>query len=420
MISYLVVFGVAAATSFLATPIVRKAALISGAIDRPSDRKVHPRPTPTVGGLAIFIAVVAGWGASHVMHFFDRMYHASSEVVGALVAGAVIMAIGAVDDVRGTTVPVKLSSQILAGGLLVLFGVQLLYFWFPGQGILSLGPDIAVPLSIVWIIAMMNAVNLIDGLDGLAAGLVAIASIAFFVYIELSPQSPFYGPGTGSPAALLSAITAGAAVGFLPWNFHPAKIFMGDSGAMLLGLLLATATISGVGRNPFYAPSGGDLAAFSIPVLIPLVVLAVPFVDVVFAIVRRMARGRAVTAPDKEHIHHRLMDFGHSHRRAVLLMYLWSVLISGTALAVALLNGRLLIGGIALASVLVILATALPRVLWRRGRARGGAGGRGRKRRAQPVSGPVAEGEPPARRGPGVERAPGVGSAALEPEDTPA
>jgi len=363
VIPYLVVFGASAVTALVATPVVRKAAVLSGAIDRPSDRKVHPRPTPTVGGLAIFLAVLAGWGASHLMPFFDRMYHISSEPLGALVAGAVIVALGALDDIRGTTVPVKLSGQILAGGLLVLFGVQLLYIWFPGQGIISLGADLAVPLSVFWVIAMMNAVNLIDGLDGLAAGLVAIAAIAFFVYLYLSPASPFY-PGTGSPAALLSAIAAGAALGFLPWNFHPAKIFMGDSGAMLLGLLLATATISGVGRNPF-PPNPGDVAAFSIPVLIPLVVLAVPFIDVGFAIARRMARGRAITAPDKEHIHHRLMDFGHSHRRAVLLMYLWSVLISGTALAVALLNGRVITGGIALVSILIILATALPRVWWR-------------------------------------------------------
>jgi UDP-GlcNAc:undecaprenyl-phosphate GlcNAc-1-phosphate transferase len=384
---YLVIFATAAATSFLATPIVRKVAVLSGAIDRPSDRKVHPRPTPTVGGLAIFMALLAGWGVSHLMPFFDRMYQISSEPLGALVGGVVIMAIGALDDIRGTPVPVKLSGQILAGGLLVLFGVQLLYFWFPGQGILSLGSDLAVPLSIVWIIAMMNAVNLIDGLDGLAAGLVAIASMAFFAYIYLSPQSPFF-TGTGSPAALLSAIAAGAAIGFLPWNFHPAKIFMGDSGAMLLGLLLAAATISGVGRNPFYAPSSGDLAAFSIPVLIPLVVLAVPFVDVLFAIFRRMARERAITAPDKEHIHHRLMDFGHSHRKAVLLMYLWSILISGTALAVALLDGRLLIGAIALTSALIILATALPRVWWSRTRMERAQEGRQRVEAKAPTDGP--------------------------------
>ena len=401
MTHYLIVFAVTAVTAFVSTPLVRRLAVASGAIDRPSDRKVHPRPTPTVGGLALFLAVLAGWGASHGMGFFDRMYRISSEPLGALVAGAVILVIGAVDDVRGTSVPVKFSGQVLASGLLVLFGVQLLYFWFPGQGILSLGSDLAVPLSILWILAMMNAVNLIDGLDGLAAGLVGIAAIAFFVYISLSPQSPFYGQGTGSPAALLSAITAGAALGFLPWNFHPSRIFMGDSGAMLLGLLLAAATISGVGSNPFFAPSGGDLAAFSIPILIPLVVLAVPFVDVGFAIARRLIRRRPITAPDKEHIHHRLMEFGHSHRRAVLLMYLWSVLLSGCALAVALLNGRLLVGSICLGSVLIIVATALPRM----GRLRG---------RRPPRA------EPDAARGAGEAKPAPVPASALEAKDSTA
>src|SRR5439155_7023606 len=165
-----------------------------------------------------------------------------------------------------------------------------------------------------------NPVHLIDGLDGLAAGMVAIAAIAFFTYVY---QAPFGQDPGNLTASLLSALVAGGALGFLPWNFHPARIFMGDSGSMLLGLLLAAATIAGVGRN-FAAPSGGDLAAFSIPVLVPLVILAVPFLDVVLAILRRMRRGRPVTHADKEHIHHRLMDFGHSHREAVLLMYLWS------------------------------------------------------------------------------------------------
>jgi UDP-GlcNAc:undecaprenyl-phosphate GlcNAc-1-phosphate transferase len=364
---YLVVFGASAATAFIATPLVRRLSILFGWIDRPSDRKVHPKPTPTVGGLAIFLALLAGWVASHQLDFFDRMYRLSSEPLGALAAGGAILLIGAYDDVRGTSVPVKVAGQLLSAGLLILFGVQLLFFWFPGQGILSLGSDVAVPFSILWVLAMVNAVNLIDGLDGLAPGLVAIASIAFFTYIYLSPASPFYGSDTGTPAALLSAIAAGAALGFLPWNFHPAKIFMGDSGSMLLGLLLATATISGVGRSQ-QTPSGGDLAAFSIPVLVPLVVLAVPFLDVVLAIVRRMRKGRAITAPDKEHLHHRLMDFGHSHRRAVLLMYLWSALLSGSALAVALINGRLLVALIGIGAFLIIAATALPRVIWSRAR----------------------------------------------------
>jgi UDP-GlcNAc:undecaprenyl-phosphate GlcNAc-1-phosphate transferase len=365
---YLVVFGATFAVAFLMTPLVRKLAIRVNAVDRPSDRKVHPRPTPTMGGLARFVAVVAGLVVAHQLHFFRALFRTSSEPTGVLVACAVVVAIGAYDDVRGTAVPVKLAGQLMAAGLLVLFGVQLLYFFFPGQGILVLGSDLAVPLTVIWVVGMVNAVNLIDGLDGLAAGMVGIAALAFFGYVFLSP-SPF-GPSfeTGSStAALLSALAAGGALGFLPWNFHPARIFMGDSGAMLLGILLAAATVSGVGRT-FVSPSRSDLAAFSIPVLVPLVILAVPLLDVAFAIFRRMRRGAPVTHADKEHIHHRLMDFGHSHRQAVLLMYLWSALISGSALAVALLHARFIAGVIALGAFLVIVGTAIPRA-WPRIRA---------------------------------------------------
>ena len=362
MISYLVVFAASAGAVFLATPLVRRLAVRTGAIDRPSDRKVHPKPTPTLGGLAIFLGVLAGLGVSHLLSFFDEMHRTSSDPVAAVLAGSVIVLVGMYDDVRTASVPAKLSGQVLAAGLLVLAGVQLLYFPFPGQGILSLGSDIAVPLTVLWVLAMVNAVNLVDGLDGLAAGLVAIAAIAFFAYVYQSPGAA----GQAAPAALLSAIAAGSALGFLPWNFHPARLFMGDSGSMLLGVLLATATISGEGRNPF-PPSGGDLAAFAIPVLVPVIVLAVPFVDVVFAIIRRIRRGRPVTHPDKEHIHHRLMVIGHSHRQAVLLMYLWSALISLAALAVALINGRLVVLLILIATALVLLATAVPRMRWRAG-----------------------------------------------------
>jgi len=212
-----------------------------------------------------------------------------------------------------------------------------------------------VPLTVLWVVAMINAVNLIDGLDGLAAGMVAIAAVAFFVYM--------YRTGGGadpSTAALISAVVAGSALGFLPWNFHPAKIFMGDSGAMLLGLMLGVATISGVGRNAS-GPSRGDLAALAIPIAVPLLVLAVPFLDVLLAIIRRMRKGLGITHADKQHIHHRLLDIGHSHREAVLLMYVWSALISMCALAVAFINGRLVVGGIVI--VAVTAAAVLPRLI---------------------------------------------------------
>jgi UDP-GlcNAc:undecaprenyl-phosphate GlcNAc-1-phosphate transferase len=356
VISYLIVFGASAVAAFVMTPLVRRFAVRTGAIDRPSDRKVHPKPTPTLGGLALYLGVFAGMAVSRVLPFFHQLHQSSSEPAAVLLGGLVILVVGVYDDFRGTSAAAKVSGQVLAAGILVLLGVQLLYFWFPGQGILSLGSDLAVPLTVLWVVAMVNAVNLIDGLDGLAAGTVAIASVAFFAYILVSP-----GGDAASTAALVSAIVAGVCIGFLPWNFYPARIFMGDSGSMLLGLMLAVATISGVGRTAT-APSGGDLAAFAMPVLIPLIVLALPFLDVMFAIVRRLRRGRPVTHPDKEHIHHRLMDIGNSHRKAVLLMYLWSALISAAALAVALINGRVLVAVILGMTAVVLAATSLPRM----------------------------------------------------------
>jgi UDP-GlcNAc:undecaprenyl-phosphate/decaprenyl-phosphate GlcNAc-1-phosphate transferase len=191
--------------------------------------------------------------------------------------------------------------------------------------------------------------------------MIAIASGAFFIYMVRSP-SLF---GDASSAALLSCITAGICVGFLPWNFNPARIFMGDSGSMLLGMLLAISTISGVGRN-LVRPSGGDLAVIAIPLLVPLLVLAVPFLDVVLAIVRRAWHGRGLGQADKEHIHHRLMDIGHSHRQAVLLMYLWSALISASALAVGFIDGRLAAGAVLVGAGVLFLVTALPRLTERR------------------------------------------------------
>jgi UDP-GlcNAc:undecaprenyl-phosphate/decaprenyl-phosphate GlcNAc-1-phosphate transferase len=353
---YLVVFAVSAGVTFLTTPFVRLLSLRLGWIDRPSDRKVHPRPTPTAGGIAMFFGVAAGFGVSRLLPFLEGLRKTTSDPDAALIAAIVVLVFGVIDDARGVSVIGKLAGQVLTAGLIVLLGVQLLYFYFPGMGTVVLDPSLAVPLTVIWIVAMLNAVNLIDGLDGLAAGMVAIGAIAFFAYMYQSPGVS----GGPSSAALVSAVVAGAAIGFLPWNFYPAKIFMGDSGAMLLGVMMAVATISGVGRNA-YPPTGGDLAAIAIPVALPLLVLAIPFADVLLAIVRRMRKGLDVTHADKEHIHHRLMEIGHSHRQAVLLMYLWSALISGSALVVAFVDGRLRVAMILTAAVFV--AAVMPRLI---------------------------------------------------------
>jgi UDP-GlcNAc:undecaprenyl-phosphate/decaprenyl-phosphate GlcNAc-1-phosphate transferase len=359
--AYLAVFLVAAGITFVTTPLVRRVVIRIGAIDHPSDRKVHPKDTPTMGGVAMWAGLVAALVVSRFLPFFDEANAGSPEPLATLVTCTLMVGLGVIDDTRGTTALSKFTAQLFIAGTLVLLGVQLAYFWLPGVEILVLSGDLGAILTIVWVVAVANAVNLVDGLDGLAAGMVAIAAAAFFVYVSRTP-STF---GDASMAALISAITVGVCIGFLPWNFHQARIFMGDSGSMLLGMLLAIATISGVGRNP-YPPSGGDLAAIAGVIVVPLLVLFIPFLDVLLAIVRRTRRGQGIGHADKEHLHHRLMDIGHGHREAVLLMYLWSALISGAGLAIGLIDGRLLVGLILLGFAALFLVTALPRLTERR------------------------------------------------------
>jgi UDP-GlcNAc:undecaprenyl-phosphate/decaprenyl-phosphate GlcNAc-1-phosphate transferase len=359
MVSYLIVFLVAAGVTFGLTPLVRRLAVRFGAIDQPSERKLHVVPTPTMGGLAMWVGFLVAIGVSRFLPFFDSMNETAAEPLAAVVTCTLMTGLGVIDDRRGTSALAKLTAQIFIAGILVLLGVQLAYFVLPGYWTVVLGTDEAVPLTILWVVAAANAINLVDGLDGLAAGMVGIAAATFFVYMVRDFSD------TGSVAALLSVITVGICVGFLPWNFHPARIFMGDAGSMLLGMLVAIATISGVGRNPF-PPSQGEVAVIALPLLVPLLVLGIPFLDVLLAIVRRTRKGLGIAHADKEHIFHHLMDIGHGHRGAVMLMYLWSALVCGSALAIGTIDGRLIAGAIVGGALILFLVTALPRLLERR------------------------------------------------------
>lgn len=361
MAAYLIVLVVAAGATFALTPLVRRLSIRLGVIDHPSDRKVHPQPTPTMGGLAMWGGFLVAMAVSRFIPAFESMNLTAAEPVAAVVTCTLMTGLGVIDDRRGTSALAKLTAQIFIAGILVLLGVQLAYFVLPGEGIAILGSDDAVPLTILWVVAAANAVNLVDGLDGLAAGMVAIAAGAFFVYMVRSGATS----DTATVAALLSAITVGICLGFLPWNFHPARIFMGDTGAMLLGMLVAIATIAGVGLDPI-PPTGGEVAVIALPLLVPLLVLGIPFLDVVLAIVRRMRRGIGIAHADKEHIHHQLMLIGHGHRQAVLLMYLWSGLLAGSAVAIGWVDGRIAVGAILGCAVILFLVTALPRLLDRR------------------------------------------------------
>jgi UDP-GlcNAc:undecaprenyl-phosphate GlcNAc-1-phosphate transferase len=327
-----------------------------------------------MGGIAMYVGFVVALAVSQFLPFFN-VINRSSHSAAALVTCTLMLGLGVIDDTRGTTALSKFIAQVFIAGVLVLFGVQVSYLWLPGLGVFVLSGYLPVFVTIAWAVTIPNAVNLLDGLDGLAAGMVAIAAIFFFAYVVLNPGEL----GLASQAALLSAITAGICIGFLPWNFHPAKIFMGDAGSMFLGMLLAIATIEGIGKN-LTEPSGGDIAATAGALAVPFLVLLIPAIDVVLAIVRRTRRGQGIGHADKEHLHHRLMELGHGHRQAVLLMYLWSALVSAGALAVGLIDGRLFVGILVAGLILIgagslFVITALPRFSERRGNGNGSAAG---------------------------------------------
>jgi UDP-GlcNAc:undecaprenyl-phosphate/decaprenyl-phosphate GlcNAc-1-phosphate transferase len=365
VIEHLVVFGAALAAVLVSTPVIRRVSMaLRLGVDVPDGRRVHTAPTPRLGGLALFAGVIAGLGVASQLEPFAPIFTTTSEPVGIVLAGLVIVTVGVVDDVRGITAPVKLAGQILAAGMLVLYGIVLLFVYIPGNpgSLISLDRDLAALVTILAIVAMINAVNLVDGLDGLATGIVAIAATALLVYVQLTDatRAP---AGAGSASTLVLVILIAVCLGFLVFNFHPASIFMGDSGAMLLGLLLGAAGVSAIGN--VVLPTRADFAALSVPVLVPVLVLAVPFVDTAWTILRRVRSGSAVFSPDKKHLHHRLVEMGHSHRRAVLTMYYWSALLAFAAVGVGLLPLARVVLVFAIGLVLALAALLLPGLLGR-------------------------------------------------------
>lgn len=356
MTPYVVVAAVAAAASFICTPLVRAVVVRIGGYDVPVDRKVHLAPTPTFGGIAIYIGLAAAFVAALTLSDLREAFR-FSEVFGLLVGGFVVLVLGILDDHRDLSPPAKFAGQIFAGGILFLSGVQMSFFWLPGIGVISLSSDLSAVLTIVWVLLLTNAVNYIDGLDGLAAGLAAIAAGGLFLYATRLPAE-FLGPDPLAPLA--TAAMVGACIGFLPLNFNPARIFMGDTGAMPLGFFLAGATISLIGRYNGPGSAGGRLA---LPLIFtPIVFLAVPLTNVALVTLRRLAQRRPIFSADNEHIHDRLLRLGHSHRQAVLVMYGWAlVLAAGLVVAGTISWGRFVLA-FAVAGGTVILLTLAPRL----------------------------------------------------------
>lgn len=356
---YLLVAGVAAVSAYLATPLVRWAVVRAGALDVPEDRRVHREPTPTAGGIALYAGFVVALAVAWALPAFDDLFATSSELFAVLLATTALLVVGVVDDVRVLGAYTKLAGQLLAAGILVLGGVQIVYVWLPGIGVVSLSPDLSALLTVVWTLALINAVNFIDGLDGLAVGVSTIAAASFFVYAHQAE------PILETPAELLTVLVVGAGIGFLPHNFNPARIFMGDSGSMPLGLLLASATVSGISRTA--EPQFIDVAGLVVPVLLPLFVMAIPLLDLGMAVVRRVRGRRPVFHPDKQHIHHWLLEMaGGSHRHAVLVMYAWSGMLAVATLVLALGPGVVWrVVSIAIVVALGVSILVIPRILRR-------------------------------------------------------
>ncbi len=338
---YFWAFAVALIVSLVVMPFVILLAKKTGAMDAPNARKVHKKPVPRIGGLGIYAGFMAA--IIFVAIKFGLNDEMIKETVGLIVSGTLIVALGLVDDYKNLPAKIKLLGQICAAGVLVLiFDVRIdfitdpfgEYIYFDNFPIPYIAPYLAIPITMFWLVGLTNTVNLIDGLDGLAAG---VASIASFTILLVALEQNFI------LVAVLTAALAGAAVGFLKYNFHPAKIFMGDTGSMFLGFMLAGISVTGAVKS-----------VATIALIVPIFALGLPILDTTFAIVRRLRGGVPIFKPDKGHLHHRLLSVGFTQRQAVLLMYVISALFGLSAIALTAVSSQ-----IAVIILLVVIAAII-------------------------------------------------------------
>ena len=341
MREYILCLVAAAAVTYLLTPLARELAKKWKVIAPVRDRDVHNTPTPLLGGLAMVGGLLAGGILASKLPMMSAVFDSGRTPLALLSGVAIIVAPGVIDDKWGLDAPTKLAGQVLAAGVMAFQGIAII--WLPIGGTFVLDPLTSVLFTVLIVVISINAINFIDGLDGLAAGIVLVAAGAFFGYAYLlSVES---GLDRATLATLVSVLLVGMTVGFLPHNYTPARIFMGDTGSMLLGLLLAAGTITLSGQVDPSALTTGALLPTLLPIALPVAVMAIPLVDLLLAVIRRTRAGRNPFAPDKQHLHHRLLEMGHSQGRAVLLMYAWTGLVAGTAVAVAFVPWPYAAGG---------------------------------------------------------------------------
>ncbi|MBD0323146.1 MAG: undecaprenyl/decaprenyl-phosphate alpha-N-acetylglucosaminyl 1-phosphate transferase [Aldersonia sp.] len=357
----LLVLFTASVVTFLATGGVRLLALAFGAVAVPRERDVHTTPIPRMGGVGIYAGILASLLFAAQLPALQRGFEFTSDIPAALVAGFVIMLVGVIDDRWGLDALTKFVGQVTAAGLLVVMGISWFVVYSPiGGGATIVLDQLQAGLVTIGVtVVLVNAMNFVDGLDGLAAGLGLIAALAIFAF-SMGLLHAQGGDVSVYPPAMLAAALAGACLGFLPHNFQPAHIFMGDSGSMLIGLMLAAISTSASGRIPLNAYGSRDILGLLSPLLLVGAVMFIPVLDLLLAVVRRTRAGVSPFSPDKMHLHHRLLQIGHSHRRVVLLIYLWVGVLAFGAVGATLLDRRMVVLMFAGGLVFALVVTAVP------------------------------------------------------------
>ncbi|MBP2187115.1 glycosyltransferase family 4 protein [Nocardia goodfellowii] len=355
----LLVLLISAAVTFLATGGIRTLAIAFGAVAVPRERDVHVKPIPRMGGVGMYVGLIAALLFAHQLPALRRGFDYAPDISAVLIAATIIVAVGIVDDRWGLDALTKFAGQVTAAGVMTVMGLSWYSIYNPlTNSTVSLDALQGGLVTVAVTVTLVNAMNFVDGLDGLAAGLGLICAAAVFVFaVGLMSER---GSVDTYPPALLAAAMAGACLGFLPHNFSPARIFMGDSGSMLIGLVLAAVSTSASGRIPLQGFGPRDVVGLLSPLLLVGAVMFIPVLDLVLAIVRRVRAGVSFSTPDKMHLHHRLLQIGHSQRRVVLLIYLWVGVLAFGAVGSSLMDRTVVVLVMAAGLLLALVVTAVP------------------------------------------------------------